>query len=354
MRRRSLFGLISYGLLASLLLSLLSACGTGAGSGVSKEALIFQTSSLPVAYLGDSYQQSLQVSGGQSPYTLTVVSGSLPPGLKLSGTAIAGRPSLTGHFSFTVEVTDASLSTQVQPFTMQVEKLPPAQVSLQLPPTQIRQGTLVPLELVHPRGARALRVGWVLPFGATVRSVAPGRGGPIVLWKMQGQAFIAALGITRPLRHSAVIAYLDVSVDHPLNLSSQVAYRVIDAKGRSLGQQIFPERQPSAPTKTPSSTTVTPSSTTVTPSSTTVTPSSTTVTPSSTTKTPSSTTVTPSSTTVTPSSTTKTPSSTTVTPSSLHSTAPTRSPVTTPSSTTATPSAQTQLPASGPAGSGGH
>jgi hypothetical protein len=58
---------------------------------------------------GYSYSSTLVRSGGTSPYTFSIYSGSLPPGLTLNTTtgAITGKPTSTGTYSFTAKVTDA-------------------------------------------------------------------------------------------------------------------------------------------------------------------------------------------------------------------------------------------------------
>jgi hypothetical protein len=70
---------------------------------------------LPSGAVGSPYAGSLTVSGGIGPYTWSIVSGSLPPGLGFdaaSGT-IAGQPSTFGSFTFLVRVADSS-SPQAQ------------------------------------------------------------------------------------------------------------------------------------------------------------------------------------------------------------------------------------------------
>ncbi len=72
------------------------------------QPLTVTTSSLPGAVVGSSYSQTLQATGGTSPYTWSVASGSLPSGLSLNSSTgvISGMPTQTGASSFTVDATD--------------------------------------------------------------------------------------------------------------------------------------------------------------------------------------------------------------------------------------------------------
>ncbi|HHY65621.1 MAG TPA: IPTL-CTERM sorting domain-containing protein, partial [Alicyclobacillus sp.] len=73
------------------------------------QALSINTQSLPNGTVGSDYAASLDASGGTSPYTWTVVNGSLPDGLTLStdGT-ISGTPTTADTVTFTVQATDSS------------------------------------------------------------------------------------------------------------------------------------------------------------------------------------------------------------------------------------------------------
>lgn len=78
------------------------------------------TSALPPGYLKTAYNSSLTVAGGIQPYTWSIVSGSLPPGLSLDPVTcggskgpmctITGTPTTVGVYTATFEVADGEKS----------------------------------------------------------------------------------------------------------------------------------------------------------------------------------------------------------------------------------------------------
>jgi len=74
--------------------------------------LAITTTSLPGATVGTAYSVSLAASGGTPPYSWSLTSGSLPPGLSLSSSGvISGTPTTSGNTSFGVTVTDSTTPT---------------------------------------------------------------------------------------------------------------------------------------------------------------------------------------------------------------------------------------------------
>jgi len=67
------------------------------------------TTSLPDGATNQSYAAALTATGGKTPYTWSIPSGTLPTGLMLnSGGAIGGTPTVTGTNTFTTKVADAA------------------------------------------------------------------------------------------------------------------------------------------------------------------------------------------------------------------------------------------------------
>ncbi|WP_409073570.1 putative Ig domain-containing protein [Micromonospora chalcea] len=58
-------------------------------------------------YLGRVYAiHTVEATGGTGPYRLSVVSGSLPPGMLVVGTSLGGAPTTAGTYTFTLRMTD--------------------------------------------------------------------------------------------------------------------------------------------------------------------------------------------------------------------------------------------------------
>ncbi|MFA9389022.1 MAG: sugar-binding protein [Prolixibacteraceae bacterium] len=73
---------------------------------------------------GVRYSRMLNASGGLTPYTWSIISGSLPTGVSLDPTTgrISGIPTAKGAFTFIVEVTDAQNETDEFEFTLEVKE----------------------------------------------------------------------------------------------------------------------------------------------------------------------------------------------------------------------------------------
>ncbi len=72
---------------------------------------------------GKSYSQTLNAAGGWPPYSWSVSTGTLPPGLILNGPTgeISGTPSAVGAFTFTLRVTDANATFVDKVFSLTID-----------------------------------------------------------------------------------------------------------------------------------------------------------------------------------------------------------------------------------------
>ena len=88
-------------------------CSGNTSISISAPALNITTASLPAGTINTAYSANLAGSGGVTPYTWTLQTGSnLPAGLSLStGGAITGTPTALGTTNFTVVLTDSETPT---------------------------------------------------------------------------------------------------------------------------------------------------------------------------------------------------------------------------------------------------
>jgi hypothetical protein len=82
---------------------------------------IVTPSPLPPGRVGVFYSQAVTAAGGKPPYTFSVISGSLPAQLSLSGTGvISGTPIANTTTTFTVAVEDSAFASATQVFSLTI------------------------------------------------------------------------------------------------------------------------------------------------------------------------------------------------------------------------------------------
>jgi hypothetical protein len=89
---------------------------------VKGDGLVITTESLPDGTTGRPYNPGLAREGGQAPFSWSIVSGSLPPGVSFnpaSGT-FEGTPTAEGQFGLVAEVTDANGQTSRRGYSFEV------------------------------------------------------------------------------------------------------------------------------------------------------------------------------------------------------------------------------------------
>ncbi len=101
------------------------------------------------AQLGVAYSSVLNAAGGVPPYTFSIISGSLPPGLLLNSStgAITGTPTTVGTYNFTAQVVDSQGNTATASCSIVVTSAGtnPTTTSLTLVPSNIPVGSVGPI-----------------------------------------------------------------------------------------------------------------------------------------------------------------------------------------------------------------
>jgi uncharacterized protein (TIGR03437 family) len=85
-------------------------------------SLCFLTTSLPNGDVNSFYRQSLNVTGGTSPFTFSITGGGLPTGVSIDPKSglISGTPTAPGPYTFTIQVTDSAGNVATQSFSVTI------------------------------------------------------------------------------------------------------------------------------------------------------------------------------------------------------------------------------------------
>ncbi len=176
-------------------------------------ALAIPATTLAPAPINLSYSQTLVATGGLTPYTWSVTSGSLPTGLTLSaGGLISGTPTVAGTSNFTVQVMDSASSTASAGLSITVNSGGPIIASAGIVNTASFTAPLVPGSAASIFGsnlaATAFSTGPTLPTSlsgtsvtfngtpAPLSYVSPGQINLQVPWELAGQTTASVIVTT--------------------------------------------------------------------------------------------------------------------------------------------------------------
>ena len=163
------------------------------------------TTSLPNGTVGQAYSAQLNATGGTSPYTWSVSSGSLPAGLSLSVAGlISGTPTTAGSSTFAAMVSDASSQSATSNFTLTVANLAANACTLYVSPSgsDANPGTLSSPWQTPQQAANGATAGQTVCFrgGSYPQTVTSGyqqtfnnsgsQGNPIVFTNYPGEVAV--------------------------------------------------------------------------------------------------------------------------------------------------------------------
>lgn len=156
------FRFLSRILVILLLLFSISACNSELSGAGDSGALSILSDALPQAFIGESYNATIRAVRGLTPYTFELTNGELPPGLELSGGSILGTPTEEGSFAFTITVTDGKLSKSFAEYSLSVGQAPPAELTLNVPTTEVQRTITLRADVRNVRDLQAFRtlVSW--------------------------------------------------------------------------------------------------------------------------------------------------------------------------------------------------
>jgi hypothetical protein len=126
--------------------------------------LSISTSSLPDGTVGSSYNQTVSASGGLTPYSWSIISGSLPTGLAFNTSTanISGTPTAYGTFNFTVQVADSQTTSDTDTQALSITVDP---ATLVITTTSLSDG-----EVASSYGETLAATGGVTPYSWSIDS----------------------------------------------------------------------------------------------------------------------------------------------------------------------------------------
>ncbi len=231
-------------LLGSLSLAACNSGSTDTSSGT--ELLRINYASPPAGFKQEPYTFRLEATTGIQPLQYRISSGELPPGLQLDASSgnISGTPSQSGSFSFVVRVSDARLSSDTKNVSISIQDQPIPTLALEVPATELRGTSKVPLRITGARKVGAARFLWQVPAGITVNSVQGGSARPLLLWRLKEGVLTLDMGFAASPAKDDVVAYLNVTTNKPNRLSGTSGFEVRSLEGKVLNKQALPEPVP--------------------------------------------------------------------------------------------------------------
>ena len=177
---------------------------------------------------GTDYTPRTVVVGGNTPFSITIANGSLPQGLAFdSDGVLSGKPTASGDFSFTVQVTDSDplSASQSQSYSLHVA----APVVPPTPPTVLGYKVLFGTQNYTVPGGR-IRLPWTTITGIQVTFSAP------VIGNASSLTGVAVTGISGSGTDTLTWTFAPLAVaTYNTKVLGTTANAVVDTAGTPLG-----------------------------------------------------------------------------------------------------------------------
>lgn len=113
-------------------------------TAVQPSPLTIAVTPLPQGILGTAYTGTLTATGGTAPYTWTLASGQLPPGLSLAPNSgvLSGTPTTSGNYSFGVSVSDSGSQSTTTTVTVTISAASNKPSTLTLASSSLASGSV--------------------------------------------------------------------------------------------------------------------------------------------------------------------------------------------------------------------
>ena len=242
---------VTFALLSAALLFGCSGGTDTAGTGGGRDLLRFRNASLPIAYKDEAFTSDLTPIG-VGPFQYRLADGDLPPGITLTGSNLSGTPTQPGSYSFTVRVSDAQLSSAVQKFSLAVQEQPTPVLSLELPVTEVRDSTRIPIRITGARKVGSARLTWRIPEGVTVGAVSAGTAKPLTFWQVKDGKLTVDMGFAASPAREDILAFMSLKMSKPMKMTpGNIGFEVRSSEGKSLNKNALPEPVPVVPVADP-------------------------------------------------------------------------------------------------------
>jgi hypothetical protein len=183
---------------------------------------IGNSTSLPDATAGSSYNQTLTASGSTGTVTWSIASGTLPVGVSLNSTTgvLSGTPTQVGSFNFTIAATDGSQQVASAAFSLNVKLAPLPQITISGMPANVpadqQLTAAVGLSAAYPldiTGQLTLTAAADPAVGVTDPNVQFAAGGTVVTFRIPANTLQAVFTQVPAFQTGTLAETLTLTVD---------------------------------------------------------------------------------------------------------------------------------------------